>query len=139
MVSKVYFSEKTASFYLEEDKQKYNKAQSWPDDAKEVPYKVFEEYALSSPPEDQVRGSKNGQPCWVSNPLMELNAVASELSWCRYEMERARDELEKVQDSDDKAFGSVAEWRTYRKALRAWPEHENFPDKNFRPINPSKE
>lgn len=68
----------------------------------------------------------------------ELNIV--ELSWLDVELIRAGNELDKVQDSDPKSVGSVFDWRNYRKALRAWPEHKDFPDKNFRPKAPdSKE
>jgi len=27
-------------------------------------------------------------------------------------------------------------WREYRKALRSWPEHEDFPNKESRPVSP---
>lgn len=59
-----------------------------------------------------------------------------ERSWRNGELQRADVELNKVQDSDPKAVGSVSDWRVYRKALRAWPEHKDFPNKEFRPISP---
>jgi len=59
-----------------------------------------------------------------------------ENSFIDRELLRARDELEKVQDSDAQAFGTVAQWREYRKALRAWSEHKEFPSKEFRPVAP---
>lgn len=52
------------------------------------------------------------------------------------ELRRADIELLKVQDSDPGATGNVGDWRTYRKALRAWPNDENFPDPSYRPVAP---
>lgn len=56
--------------------------------------------------------------------------------WRDSELDRADIELYKVQDSDPKAKGSVSEWREYRKALRAYPESEGFPNKESRPVAP---
>lgn len=64
----------------------------------------------------------------------ELSIV--EASFIDDELIRVRSELEKIQDSDTNAVGTVAQWREYRKALRAWPEHEKFPSKEFRPVAP---
>lgn len=44
--------------------------------------------------------------------------------------------LNKAQDSDPKAKGSIADWRVYRKALRSWPEHKDFPNRESRPVSP---
>ena len=59
-----------------------------------------------------------------------------ERSWRNSELNRADIELYKVQDSDPKAKGSVSAWREYRKSLRQWPEHQDFPDNSKRPIAP---
>lgn len=64
---------------------------------------------------------------------------ALEAAWVESEISRARGELEKVQDSDLKAKGSVSDWRNYRKALRSWTENQNFPNKEFRPKAPDAE
>lgn len=68
-------------------------------------------------------------------PTEEDKAVVERL-WRDAELARADIELYKVQDSDPKAVGTVAGWREYRKALRAWPEHEDFPNKEKRPVAP---
>lgn len=70
----------------------------------------------------------------TSTPKAETEQ--SERSWRNYELQRVDLELYKVQDSDPKAFGSVAEWRTYRKELRAWPESPYFPKSSYRPKSP---
>ena len=59
-----------------------------------------------------------------------------ERAWRDSELIRADIELYKVQDIDPKAVGTVAGWREYRKALRAWPEHKDFPNKEKRPVSP---
>ena len=59
-----------------------------------------------------------------------------ERDWRDAQLTYADIELNKVQDSDPKAIGSVSDWRAYRKALRAWPEHKDFPNKDKRPVSP---
>ena len=66
----------------------------------------------------------------------EEDAKTSERAWRDSELDRADYELNKVQDSDPKATGSVSDWRSYRKVLRSWPEHEDFPNKDKRPASP---
>jgi hypothetical protein len=76
----------------------------------------------------------------VDKMLSEEEIRQSEIFWCNSELLVADNELDKVQDSDPKAIGTVSDWRTYRKALRAWPENKNFPKQEFRPKSPiSKE
>lgn len=66
----------------------------------------------------------------------ELEEETKERVWRNIEINRADIELNKVQDSDPKAKGAVSQWREYRKALRAWPEHADFPNKEKRPVAP---
>lgn len=56
--------------------------------------------------------------------------------WRDAELISADYELNKVQDGDINSIGSVGDWRTYRKLLRAWPESEDFPDTSKRPQAP---
>lgn len=63
-------------------------------------------------------------------------SIVSERHWRDSELDRADVELYKVQDSDSKSIGSVSDWRTYRKALRSWPEQKDFPNIEFRPKAP---
>lgn len=70
------------------------------------------------------------------NSVSATFAESQERSWRDVELIRADIELNKVQDSDPKSKGSVSAWREYRKALRAWPEHQDFPDKSKRPVAP---
>ena len=54
-----------------------------------------------------------------------------ERQWRDGELAKADIELNKVQDG--RGTGSVTDWRKFRNALRDWPQHEKFPDSNFRP------
>lgn len=67
---------------------------------------------------------------------VSTNLEVQERVWRDKELLRADIELYKVQDSDPKAVGSVAQWREYRKALRSYPESEGFPNKDKRPVAP---
>lgn len=73
-------------------------------------------------------------PKLVAGPVAD--PVAPEREWRDNELLRSDFELFKVQDSDQKASGTVGSWRDYRKILRAWPEHKEFPKKAFRPRAP---
>lgn len=57
-----------------------------------------------------------------------------EKSWRDLELSRADIELNKVQDGV--GIGTVAQWRSYRTALRDWPKHDRFPQEDFRPVAP---
>lgn len=62
--------------------------------------------------------------------------AAEERIWRDAELLRADEELNKVQDSDPKAIGTVTQWREYRRALRGIPELAGFPTSHVRPIAP---
>lgn len=59
-----------------------------------------------------------------------------ERNWRDNELKRADIELNKVQDSDSKAKGTVTQWREYRRLLRDLPEHALFPSIEARPVAP---
>lgn len=112
------------------------KAKNWPDDLVELTESMAKSFIESSPPAEKVMGVVNNLPVWVDQQITEDRLATVEVQWVESEIERIRDELEKVQDSDPNSVGSVSDWRSYRKSLRAWDQHKNFPDKNFRPKAP---
>lgn len=84
----------------------------------------------------QISCDENGKP-FLKEPEVDLEfLIAQENAWIKGELGFASNELEKVQDSDPKAAGTVSQWRDYRKALRSWSEHKDFPNKESRPISP---
>lgn len=134
---KVYFSPTKIAFYPYDLKKDYDKSQSWPEDSFLIEENIWLEFGLNSPPIGKTRGvDAQGLPCWVDveRTLEDLKSI--EFAWMSSELIRIREELEKVQDSDFKAKGSVADWRNYRKALRMMSESLGFPDKHIRPKSP---
>jgi hypothetical protein len=94
--------------------------------------------------EELFKGQAQGKviiPSSTGSPKLQVVRASEDLPlietlWIGMEIDRSRNELEKVQDSDPNSTGSVADWRSYRRALRAWPEHTNFPNKELRPVAP---
>lgn len=74
--------------------------------------------------------------CSVDPARIGMEQAAEERSWRDIELSRVDNELNKVQDSDPKAQGTVADWREYRRKLRNYPEAEGFPSYTSRPESP---
>lgn len=72
--------------------------------------------------------------------VVELTADTSagdayeERQWRNKELNRADNELNKVQDGV--GVGTVSVWRAYRVLLRNWPAHASFPNPDYRPLAP---
>lgn len=138
-MGKKYFSPSNFGFYIEDFKDTYKKFNNWPLDLVELTEQDFQEYSINSVPIGKQLSFSNGHLAWVNRLIPEIlphEAVQMELTWVESAINEAREGLEKVQDSDPEAVGTVADWRAYRKALRAWSEHENFPVKRYRPVPP---
>lgn len=133
---KYFYSKEKDSFYPEEYKSLYLKNNTWSKDSVEVSEENFVKFSLDASPAGKKRHFQDGVFVWIDDILTEEQATYGEKLWRDYELKRCDIELNKVQDSDPKASGSVSDWRTYRKALRAWPENPNFPNKEFRPPSP---
>lgn len=132
---KYFYSNNSKGFYVEEFFPDYVAAGTLPDDLVELTesdYRKAQEILNAGHP---IHVSPHG----VRKGNLQVNpkdAEEDERGWRNMELARADIELFKVQDSDPKAVGSVADWRQYRKELRAWPEHEGFPSKANRPKAP---
>lgn len=124
------YSPKTDTFYPENII--YN---SLPDDVVDVGEEDFTKF-IQTAPEGYTRGFSNGKVSWIKVIKSEENLASEERYWRNRELNRSDIELNKVQDSDSNAKGSVADWRSYRKALRSWPESSDFPDSTKRPVAP---
>lgn len=75
---------------------------------------------------------------WVDpSSVVDAESLAEgERLWRDRELIRADEELNKVQDSDPKARGTVTDWRSYRKNLRSLPDMQGFPTSHVRPVAP---
>jgi hypothetical protein len=128
------YSQKEDKFYAPEFKDSYVTNGVWPEDGTEVSEEDFVEF--SAVKEGYSRKFENEVFSWSVAVRDPSEVINTEKHWRDAELKRADEELNKVQDSDPKAVGSVAQWREYRKLLRAWPEADNFPDIDSRPKSP---
>lgn len=134
----MFYSKSANSFYPESLKEDYIASGTWPEDAEEVSDEIFKTYGTSLPPVGKVRSYQSGNFLWADFiPTREQRELEEKL-WATSELQRAGEELNKVQDSDPRAKGTVAAWRAYRCALRSWSESLNFTDRNERPIAPDQ-
>lgn len=133
---KIFYSPTSDSFYPDELKDIYLGSNTWPSDGVEVSQEVFVEFSLSGTPDSKKRSFKDGQFIWVDAELTEEQLATIEISWVTSELQFAGAELDKLQDSDDPASGTVNGWRAYRKELRQWASDAKYPNKEFRPIRP---
>ena len=124
-----FYSKTTGGFYIDAIHD------SVPEDSVEITEQEYQQLF-----EDQTVGKlivpdSNGYPIavTVSPTLEDLKAI--ERGWRNSELSYADIELNKVQDSDPKAKGTVSDWRNYRKELRAYPDTLDFPQ-GIRPISP---
>lgn len=81
-------------------------------------------------------GDRQVGSAWVKPTISASGKILLEKAWRNDELVRADNEINKVQDGDNKAIGSVSDWRIYRKNLRAWPDSLDFPDITKRPVAP---
>ena len=113
-MSNKFFSPSAMGFYDDQDSAYI------PEDAVSISLELY----LSL-----LEGESKGKTIAVENGFPKLidrvekdNTQVLEKVWAESELIRARDELEKVQDADPKAIGTVGQWRDYRKALRSYIE-----------------
>lgn len=132
-MSKIFYSSFKNSWYPEDFLQDYTYL---PDDLIEISESVYEEFVLNPSPVGKKYKYIDGKFQWVDIEKSPEEFSIEEKYWRDCELQRADYELNKVQDSDPKAIGTVGEWRNYRKELRNWPENKDFPDQMKRPISP---
>lgn len=130
---KYYFRPKSLDFYLS------GFHTTIPEDVVEVTTKDFLTYGVGIAPVGMTRHWDGEKITWKQEVHPESELYKKERDWRNSELLRSDIELNKVQDSDPKAVGTVSDWRAYRKALRAWPEHSGFPNTDLRPTSPCKE
>jgi hypothetical protein len=128
---KIYFSKSNKAFYVVPVFEGV-----LPEDSVEISQDIWENLIQEQNNGLVIQGNSVGYPVAVPRQFSDVEIKSQELSWIEQQLIFASNQLELVQDSDTSSFGSVQDWRTYRKALRAWSSDPNFPDKNFRPESP---
>lgn len=125
-----YYSASAQGFFTSEVN-----GENIPSDCVEIT-EEYKAYLLSSESSaKKIAPDENGYPIIVDAVLSDENRVMIERAWRDSELIQADVELNKVQDADPKAIGTVAQWRQYRKELRAYPESEGF-SSGIRPVSP---
>lgn len=135
----IFYSPSKNACYPEEFKQLYQEANTWPNDVIKITEEEYRVFFLDTQPPGKVRGYDVSSGFkWInSDSLLNPDQIIQmERFWRDSELKRADEELNKVQDSDPNAKGSVADWRNYRKLLRALPDHPSFPSASARPTAP---
>lgn len=127
---KVYYDPISEGFYHEGVQTKF------PSTAVEISQEFYEQCLDLQAKGFKVIANADGDLSFEKRPLQSIDVALTELAWRNLELKRADVELNKVQDGDTSAIGSVGAWRSYRKDLRKWPENNNFPDSHFRPKAP---
>lgn len=125
----MYYSKTTGGFYS----SLLHEPEQIPKEAVEITKQQHEFLLGEQSLGKTISADSNGFPVLVEEAI-DYSAV--ERAWRDSELDRADEELNKVQDSDPKAYGTVTQWRDYRKELRAWPEHAQFPTQAQRPKSP---
>lgn len=132
---KYFYSKTTDSFYHELLIDSYKKEGTWPSDCVEVSTQDWDEFSHNHLDKKR-QMTKDGVFQWVDSAPDYQSLAKLERHWRDAELNRSDIALNMVQDSDQKAVGTVSQWRTYRKELRSWPESVNFPKEEFRPKAP---
>src|SRR5690554_636524 len=119
----MFYSKQTGGFYDPEIH-----GNNIPEDAVEISKELHSSLLQGQASGKVIVSDESGYPVLSDPVITQEDLEVFERIWRDAELNRSDIELNKVQDSDPKAKGSVSDWRTYRKELRAWPESENFPD-----------
>lgn len=126
-----FFSKASMGFYTDEIHGK-----NIPEDSVSISNTHYRELMDGQARGLKISNDSSGFPVLIQDDIDFRILCSRERSWRNQELQRADIELYKVQDSDPSSTASVADWRTYRKFLRAWPEDSNFPNTTFRPLSP---
>lgn len=133
------FSKSTLSFYPKFLLEDYKESGTLPSDVVEVSEEQFNSIMRGKVEGKVVAANKAGEPILRDFSHTKETLAIEERVWRDAELKRADVELLRVQDGEPDARGTVGEWRNYRKELRAWPEHADFPNRKSRPVAPDKE
>ena len=140
----IYYSAQDNGFVFLAEREAYDAAGTWPEDAVRVTAEEWHTYGQQPPPKGMRRGSDSqGRPAWVRPEVTLEDATAHERAWRNRQLSvtdslvvRHRDELETVRLTT-LSTEQYQQLQLYRLDLRNWPVAELFPDFGSRPAPPA--
>lgn len=139
----IFYSARDCGFVFLAERDAYDAAGTWPDDALEVTDEEWQEFGQQPPPPGMRRGSDDkGRPAWVQPVVTPEEASEQERMWRNRQLSltdplitRHRDQAEvgRVTTLSPEQYRQLQD---YRMELRDWPDSAMFPDIAFRPSDP---
>ena len=140
----IYYSAQDNGFLFLAEREAYDAAGTWPQDAVRVTAEGWQTYGQQPPPQGMRRGSDDqGRPTWVKPEVTPEDATAQERAWRDRQLSttdplvtRHRDQIE-IGRSTTLTHEKYQQLQAFRLDLRDWPGAQHFPDIEHRPIAPS--
>lgn len=129
-MGKIFYSSITNSFYDDAIHE------TMPEDAVEITQERHQELLAGQDQWTCIGADENGFPVLQDRVFTADDLCINERRWRNRELARADIELYKAQDG--MGVGTPAAWQEYRCALRALPEHPQFPSAEARPVAPDQ-
>lgn len=139
----IFYSARDCGFVFLAERDAYDAAGTWPDDAVEVTDEEWQKYGQQPPPPGMRRGSDDrGRPAWVQPVVTPDEASQQERIWRDRQLTltdtlvtRHRDQVEvgRVTTLSPEQYRQL---QGYRMELRDWPDSAMFPDIAYRPSAP---
>lgn len=82
-----YFSATKLCWLSESLKDSYISAGTWDDEATKIPFNIYKEYALCTPPDGKMLGAdQNGAPIWIDIPPKSKNELIKDAENTKIEL-----------------------------------------------------
>lgn len=140
----IFYSPRDCGFVFLSERDAYDAAGTWPEDAVEVTEDEWQMYGQQPPPPGMRRGSDDkGRPAWIQPIVTPTEASEQERVWRDRQLSltdplitRHRDQVEvgRVTSLSPEQYGQL---QSYRMGLRDWPSAPMFPDVGNRPVAPT--
>lgn len=120
-----YYSVTANAVYSADEREYFENAGMWPDDAVLMPQDVFNEFFIKLPPNGKIRsGGPDGLPVWIETPPLSIeqltklaeqkratlrNAADAEIAWLQYAVDQGKATSEESSD--------LIKWQDYRLDL----------------------
>lgn len=139
----IYYSAQDNGFLFLTEREAYDAAGTWPQDAVRVTAEEWQTYGQQPPPQGMRRGSDDqGRPAWIKPEVTPEDAVAQERAWRDRQLSSTDSWVTRHRDQVEIGRGTTLTPEAYRQLqafrleLRDWPLSEHFPDIEHRPVVP---